>query len=55
MTDLYPCSFCGELEFYADLYRCADCGKLGCCDCVEWCEDEIDPMDGEYFCERCRQ
>lgn len=53
MSDHRQCQFCGETDDLEEMQRCAGCDKLGCYECVEWRENPVDPMDGEYFCEGC--
>jgi len=44
------CANCGEID---DLAACSDCGKLFCSECIDWCCDEDDEANGDWFCELC--
>ena len=47
------CKICEATEEESDLERCADCGHLFCDDCLEWCCNEHDELNGDWFCEEC--
>lgn len=50
MPDDDVCPNCGN---DADELHCADCGLRGCYDCMEWCGDEDDDANGDWFCQKC--
>jgi len=45
------CASCGDTE--SDLQACAGCGLLFCYECIEWCHDEDDEPNGDWYCENC--
>lgn len=46
---------CGE-ERPSNLMTCVGCSTQGCDACgeIEWCCDENDEANGDYFCSECR-
>ena len=47
------CILCGESERETDLVACATCGVPLCYECAQWCCDEDDEDNGDWFCEEC--
>lgn len=52
MTNEEVCKQCGDI--IDEPLTCAACGLRGCEGCIDWCCDDDDEMNGDYFCESCQ-
>jgi len=51
--DLSACELCGETD--SDLVACCGCNRRVCHECCQWCCEEHDNANGDWFCDECRE